>query len=314
VLAASITETHHIANFDALPGGDQTRVRVTVTDGVNTSGATSAAFTVGTKAPEVFIESPATGARFAMGMSVPLRGSAYDLEDGWLNSSAALIWSSDRDGVLGIGSILNVQNLSVGDHTITLSATDSDGNSATAALIVTVEVPPSGVAISGPAAGVVGIDNIFTGTLSPISATVPITYVWQATGQSPITHTAGMSDTTAFLWDVAGTQTITVTATNAVGTATATHAITITKPGTLGDVNDDGLVDSTDALIILSADVGMNTSQFCPMSCGDANGDGLVNSTDALIILSYDVGMTVPYAVGQPGCPSSVTQPAGCTL
>jgi hypothetical protein len=81
----------------------------------------------------------------------------------------------------------------------------------------------------------------------------------------------------------------------------------------LGDVNVDGLVNSTDALIILSADVGINTSQFCPMNCGDVNGDALVNSTDALIILSYDVGMTVSYPVGEPGCPSSITQPPGCS-
>jgi hypothetical protein len=81
----------------------------------------------------------------------------------------------------------------------------------------------------------------------------------------------------------------------------------------LGGVNDDDVVNSTDALIILSSDVGLDTSQYCPMNCGDVNGDGYVNSTDALIILSYDVGMTVPYPVGQPGCPSSVTPAPGCT-
>jgi hypothetical protein len=81
----------------------------------------------------------------------------------------------------------------------------------------------------------------------------------------------------------------------------------------LGSVNEDGLVDSTDALIILSADVGMDTSAFCPMNCGDVNSDGYVNSTDALIVLSYDVGMSVPFPVGTGACPSSVTQPAGCT-
>jgi hypothetical protein len=82
--------------------------------------------------------------------------------------------------------------------------------------------------------------------------------------------------------------------------------------GTRGDVNGDGLADSTDALIILSADVAVATPQFCPMNCGDANADGLVNSTDALLVLSYDAGMSVPFPVGQSGCPSSVTQPAGC--
>jgi hypothetical protein len=99
------------------------------------------------------------------------------------------------------------------------------------------------------------------------------------------------------------------------GSDTATVNVTVEatpEPGILGDVNGDDTVNSTDALIILSCDVGINTSQFCPMNCGDVNGDGYVNSTDALIILSYDVGITVPYPVGGPGCPSSVTQCPGC--
>ncbi|NOY61234.1 MAG: hypothetical protein GXO75_20170, partial [Calditrichaeota bacterium] len=59
-------------------------------------------------------------------------------------------------------------------------------------------------------------------------------------------------------------------------------------------------------------DVGLDVTQYCPMDCGDVNSDGLVNSTDALIILSYDVGMEVSYPVGQPGCPTGVTPCAGC--
>lgn len=80
----------------------------------------------------------------------------------------------------------------------------------------------------------------------------------------------------------------------------------------LGDVNGDGNFNSSDALIILSGDVGMNVSAFCPMNCGDLNGDGLVTSTDALILLSHDVGITVPYPIGVGACPVTITQPAGC--
>jgi hypothetical protein len=87
---------------------------------------------------------------------------------------------------------------------------------------------------------------------------------------------------------------------------------TIFPSGILGDVNDDDNANSTDALIVLSCDVGINVSPFCPMNCGDVNEDGLVNSTDALIILSYDVGISVPFPVGQPGCPQNVTPCAGC--
>ena len=80
----------------------------------------------------------------------------------------------------------------------------------------------------------------------------------------------------------------------------------------LGDVNTDTHCNSTDALIVLSCDVGINVSQFCPMNCGDVNGDGFINSTDALIILSYDVGISVPFPVCEPGCPTDVTQCPGC--
>ncbi|NQT25810.1 hypothetical protein HQ585_10670 [candidate division KSB1 bacterium] len=83
--------------------------------------------------------------------------------------------------------------------------------------------------------------------------------------------------------------------------------------GILGDVNRDGAVNSSDALIIMSCDVGMDVSLFCPMSCGDVNDDGFVNSTDALIILSYDVGMYVPFPIGSIGCPSDVNPCAGCS-
>jgi hypothetical protein len=103
------------------------------------------------------------------------------------------------------------------------------------------------------------------------------------------------------------------TFTNLLPLLTITDGQVVVSPGTLGDVDGNSMVNSTDALIVLSADAGVDTSSFCPLNCGDVNGDGYVNSTDALIILSYDAGITVPYAVGTGACPSSVTQPAGCT-
>ena len=55
-----------------------------------------------------------------------LNGYAYDLEDSTLGESA-LHWNSNRDGDLGTGSQVLV-TLSPGQHVITLSAIDSDGN------------------------------------------------------------------------------------------------------------------------------------------------------------------------------------------
>jgi hypothetical protein len=92
-----------------------------------------------------------------------------------------------------------------------------------------------------------------------------------------------------------------------------TAYFTVISSTILGDVNGDEEVNSTDALIILSGDVGLNIMQYCPINCGDVNADGVVNSTDALIILTYNVGITVPFPLGQTGaCPLNVTPCEGC--
>ena len=89
-------------------------------------------------------------------------------------------------------------------------------------------------------------------------------------------------------------------------------AIFIVATTILGDLNGDGQVNSTDALIVLSGDVGIPITQYCPARCGDVNGDGFVNSTDALIILSFDIGISTPFSVGVPGCPVDITLCPGC--
>jgi len=89
----------------------------------------------------------------------------------------------------------------------------------------------SDVTISGPTTGAVQVGHTFNAAVHPITATQPITYVWQAANQSQVTHTGGgLNDTVNFTWNVTGTQAITVTATNALGTAVSnTHVITITE-------------------------------------------------------------------------------------
>jgi hypothetical protein len=68
----------------------------------------------------------------------------------------------------------------------------------------------------------------FTAVITPASATQPITYTWQATGQNPITHTGSLSDVVTFSWHVTGPQIITVTAANGLNEpVTAVHTITI---------------------------------------------------------------------------------------
>ncbi len=60
---------------------------------------------------------------------------------------------------------------------------------------------------------------------------------------------------------------------------------------TLGDVNNDGVVDSTDALLVLRANSGL--AEITPLMevAGDFNGDGVIDSTDALLILRANSGL-----------------------
>jgi hypothetical protein len=59
-----------------------------------------------------------------------------------------------------------------------------------------------------------------------------------------------------------------------------------------GDVDGNGQVDSRDALITLSAAVGLTVSGTFNLAYGDVDGDGLANSRDALMMLSYAIGIT----------------------
>jgi len=113
--------------FDAsgLPGSPLGQVRVTVTDGVHATRAFSPPAAFPDQAPIVSIVSPGDGRVVAATAPIALRGHAYDGEEGLLPGEA-LSWSSDIDGPLGSGELLDLK-LSAGNHVITLSAVDRVG-------------------------------------------------------------------------------------------------------------------------------------------------------------------------------------------
>ncbi|MGH7600357.1 MAG: dockerin type I repeat-containing protein, partial [bacterium] len=82
---------------------------------------------------------------------------------------------------------------------------------------------------------------------------------------------------------------------------------TVTAGGLLGDVNGDGLVNPTDANIILAFDVGFTVLPAflarINAGVGDVNRDGLTNSTDSLLISAFFRGQPVPFPIGKRSCP-----------
>ena len=82
--------------------------------------------------PTASITAPTEGTEFVEGTPIAFQGLAADPEDGPLTGDA-LVWTSDRDGQIGVGTSFTT-TLSAGDHTITLTATDSGGLSGTASV------------------------------------------------------------------------------------------------------------------------------------------------------------------------------------
>ncbi len=119
-----------------LGGSTQARVRVTANDGLNKGSSTSNQFTVSNQSPRPFISQPARGTTILEGERLVLVGGANDNQDRYVADSG-LAWSSSRDGALGTGNHLDVF-LSVGVHTLTLTATNSVGLFAATAITVAV--------------------------------------------------------------------------------------------------------------------------------------------------------------------------------
>ncbi|HDD24519.1 MAG TPA: hypothetical protein ENF52_03675 [Chloroflexi bacterium] len=93
--------------------------------------------------------------------------------------------------------------------------------------------PLTGVSISGQTIGYLGQDYTFIANASPANATLPIEYVWEATGQATVTHSdsGSLQDSVTFSWDTPGVKTVKVTATNATGSVEDIHTIEIKGDG-----------------------------------------------------------------------------------
>ena len=120
-------------------------ITLKATDSGALTGSTSIQITITqpNQQPTATITAPASGSSFTEGTNISFQGSATDPEDGTL-TGASLVWTSSNDGQIGTGTSFTWSNLSVGSHSITLKATDSDGatGSKTVALVIESSPPP----------------------------------------------------------------------------------------------------------------------------------------------------------------------------
>ena len=125
-----------------------------------------------------------------------------------------------------------------GRQTISVVATNECGGSVSAVHSLEVrEAPPpcsplSEINISAPASATVGTPCALTATAGPGTATTPIRFVWNWTGQPvPIEHVIhGTTDTVELVWSSPGGYAVTVSAVNDCGVmVNRTHTIAV-KP------------------------------------------------------------------------------------
>jgi hypothetical protein len=177
-LAVDWTEQSLAIDSSTLEAGAQGLIRVLASDGFNTASALSAAtFTVQPHPPSVSINTPADGSVFIGDQQLFLDASVNDMQDGPL-SGTNVQWSSDLVGAIGAGAIVNfdAKVLSEGYHTITVTATDNEGqtNSAETHILV-LHFPPPELGFQVPRACHFSGRNIHPMERSPGRRITPIT-------------------------------------------------------------------------------------------------------------------------------------------
>lgn len=121
-----------------IPGSNQGVIKVIATDGINTGEDVSdRALTAPNTPPDIMLAHSGETIFLRPGALLVLNGSATDVEDGVV-PDGDLRWWSSQDGDLGAGRELATHALSKGKHTITLTATDSQGAAAQKTVTVVV--------------------------------------------------------------------------------------------------------------------------------------------------------------------------------
>jgi protocatechuate 3,4-dioxygenase beta subunit len=203
-----------------------------------------------------------------------------------------------HSGIMAYVDLANFTWLTTGAKAVTVTVGNISGIVTTTKIITINAVPLSSVNISGPATTSVSTTASFSATVSPITATLPITYLWQATNQAPFTHSGLLTytDLANFIWSTTGSQVVTVTASNISGTVSATQVITINPIVLLSSATISGpataLVSTTVNLTVTASPITATTPFTYIWSIA---GQSPVTHTSSLTItdsLSSTLGVT----------------------
>ncbi len=274
------------AALEGLSEGVHT-LSLAVVDSGGLTCADAISFTVG-NAPEITLTAPSSGSVHDAGE--PVRFAAVLADDLDRPDALTVTWTSDVDGLLTTTSpdadgttAFTTTALSVGAHTVTLQATDTDGFSNVAAVALTINGLPTAPAISlSPDPAYTTDDltvSIDTDSVDPEGATVTYAYAWAVDGVA-VPETSATLGASAF----AAGQVVTATVTPNDGTSDgAAASISVV-------IDNTAPVLASVALTPDPATEG-DTLVCTPGAATDADGDG-VSFTYAWSIDGVDPGVT----------------------
>ena len=124
-------------DLDRLPGGEDCRFQILASTTLQTATAETVPFRVRRKPRRARIYGGRQPRRLCRGGVLELAGVAHS-PDGFASDSE-LVWTSNRQGHLGMGAHLMIYDLAAGDHEITLTAPDGVGGRAQDRSVVYVE-------------------------------------------------------------------------------------------------------------------------------------------------------------------------------
>lgn len=159
-------------------------ITLSVTDEIGTNCSDSIIVSVGT-APQVTLSAPQVGALYRVGESISFQASVTDADE--ISSNIQLEWASDLDGVFSTqasdsnGAVsFTKSTLSRGNHSISVTATDSSGLTTIATTNVLINAVPTIPTLSLSPSSPDTQDNIMVlATGSTDADNHPITYQYQ---------------------------------------------------------------------------------------------------------------------------------------
>jgi hypothetical protein len=174
--------------YDALSANTHT-ITLTVTDEVGSICSDAILISVGT-APSVTIDTPQNNDVYSIDESITFLGQISDSED--IPNNLTVSWNSSIDGELSTQSPtsqgisqFSIANLNAGVHSITLTATDSDGLTADDLITFRVNTPPPSPTLSILPSIATSVDTI-TAAVTPIADAdgdnVTFSYEWLENG------------------------------------------------------------------------------------------------------------------------------------